>query len=128
MHLSHSYKGTTWKDHKYIKKEDGRYYYTTKTKYTSGGGEIVETPNDDEDYLNSKNYVKSKDEYGNTIWVPDGTRVRDNVSMSDYIADLIRDARDNIVNGISDALISKSKNKVDKAILSIDEDTKRRKA
>lgn len=25
--LSHSAKGTTWKDHKYIKKENGRYYY-----------------------------------------------------------------------------------------------------
>lgn len=25
--MSHSYKGSEWKDHKYIKKEDGRYYY-----------------------------------------------------------------------------------------------------
>lgn len=25
--LEHSYKGTEWKDHKYIKKENGRYYY-----------------------------------------------------------------------------------------------------
>lgn len=25
--LSHSYKGSTWKDHKYVKRENGRYYY-----------------------------------------------------------------------------------------------------
>ena len=29
--LVHSAKGTTWKDHKYIKKVDGRYIYDTKT-------------------------------------------------------------------------------------------------
>lgn len=28
--LIHSAKGTTWKDHKYIKKENGRYFYTNK--------------------------------------------------------------------------------------------------
>lgn len=26
-YLEHSYKGTEWKNHKYIKKENGRYYY-----------------------------------------------------------------------------------------------------
>lgn len=30
--LSHSAKGTVWKDHKYIKKEDGRYYYADDKK------------------------------------------------------------------------------------------------
>lgn len=28
MKLQHSAKGSTWKDHKYIKKENGRYYYS----------------------------------------------------------------------------------------------------
>lgn len=28
--LEHSYKGTTWKKHKYIRKENGRYYYPSK--------------------------------------------------------------------------------------------------
>lgn len=27
VYLEHSYKGTEWKNHKYIKKENGRYYY-----------------------------------------------------------------------------------------------------
>jgi len=30
--LSHSAKGTVWKDHKYIKKENGRYYYADDKK------------------------------------------------------------------------------------------------
>lgn len=30
--LSHSAKGTVWKDHKYIKKENGRYYYADDNK------------------------------------------------------------------------------------------------
>lgn len=30
--LIHSPKGTTWKDHKYIKKENGRYIYSIKDK------------------------------------------------------------------------------------------------
>lgn len=29
--LEHSYKGTEWKDHKYIKKENGRYYYPNES-------------------------------------------------------------------------------------------------
>lgn len=29
-YLSHSAKGSTWKKHKYIKKENGRYYYPSK--------------------------------------------------------------------------------------------------
>ena len=31
-YLAHSAKGTTWKDHKYIRKENGRYIYDEKDK------------------------------------------------------------------------------------------------
>lgn len=34
--LEHSYKGTEWKNHKYIKKENGRYVYPTKTTADTG--------------------------------------------------------------------------------------------
>lgn len=37
--FSHSYKGTTWKKHKYVRKEGGKYYYpknSSKGKTTSG--------------------------------------------------------------------------------------------
>ncbi len=34
--LEHSYKGTTWAKHKYIRKEDGRYYYQPKNAPGSG--------------------------------------------------------------------------------------------
>lgn len=37
-YLAHSAKGSTWKDHKYIKKEGDRYYYAdTKGKVTKPG-------------------------------------------------------------------------------------------
>lgn len=35
-YLAHSAKGSTWKDHKYIKKEGGRYYYADE-KGNKGG-------------------------------------------------------------------------------------------
>ena len=35
--LKHSAKGSQWKDHKYIKKEDGRYYYKSSLKTSAKG-------------------------------------------------------------------------------------------
>ena len=86
--LSHSAKGSTWKDHKYIKKENGRYYYKNET--TKGGGEIIENPLLDEEYMNSTKYKKTIDSDGNVVWVPTDKRVRDDSSFVDYIGQLIR--------------------------------------
>lgn len=48
--LEHSAKGTTWKDHKYIKKEDGRYIYDTKVE----GSKRDEHQIKKEEYANNK--------------------------------------------------------------------------
>lgn len=39
--LMHSPKGTTWKDHKYIKKIDGKYIYKEAKEVVSSAGEKV---------------------------------------------------------------------------------------
>ena len=45
-HLEHSAKGTTWKNHKYVKKEGDRYFYNDKQLVDID--EYVETPNFEE--------------------------------------------------------------------------------
>lgn len=60
--LEHSYRGTTWKNHKYIRKENKRYIYSKTTKSAKNtGSAAIASGKSTIDYLKekSKDYTKA---------------------------------------------------------------------
>ena len=79
--LSHSAKGTTWKKgHKYIKKEDGRYYYNVETK----GGHQINAETDAEPI--DKKADETKDKAVNYVF--DNTNMNADPERNAYVRSL----------------------------------------
>lgn len=100
--LSHSAKGTTWKNHKYIKVENGRYFYP---KSNNQGGINAHGKKRNNWILNNvvskQNGVRLRYEIGN--WLEDH-------GFDDWFEDLsgdeLRDLQSKLINAYSRNLIS----------------------
>ena len=72
--LEHSKKGTTWKNHKYLRKEGKRYFYKENRLGYNIADDIVDTPDLEEQsaYLDQFEPIRKVREVLNTpIWSPD---------------------------------------------------------
>lgn len=69
--LFHSAKGTTWKNHKYIKKEDGRYYYpgdkVSAGEYSKNDSDFDEKNYSDENLLGDTDFYGFQREDGTYV-------------------------------------------------------------
>ena len=58
--LAHSAKGTTWKNHKYIKKEGDRYIYEATSKMTSAAKNVGKMAKEKQEHDDRVNELKDK--------------------------------------------------------------------
>ena len=122
--LEHSYKGTEWKDHKYIKKENGRYYYPenyykngirARQKYVTNNGLGVHRRETDE----NKNDNKTIAEMVNTLLDPGVNGLfpqMDNATMITATNDVVPPSARNFTKDLDKGTIPKESRRVQKLV------------
>lgn len=112
--ISHSSKGSSWDDHKYIKKVNGKYYYPSDYKGDRHAGDKSKNPiSSDERYnRDDKSILESEEAWESTVYGDIDRIMRENPQLKDPVQ-LARIAFENNLRGkMSDEEIERMMTKV----------------
>lgn len=114
--IVHSSKGTTWDDHKYVKKVNGVYYYPKDYKGERHAGDTKkgEIQNDEQYDTENKDWEQAEEAWESTVYSDIDKIMKENPDLTDPVR-LAQLAFDNNLRGkMSDAEIERMMDKVRK--------------